>query len=93
MFQRWTHTKKNKWRYYPSHKIINLMVEVYLEEKRAWTLARVMSSMESMDGNIDLVALQTYPDPDNLKDTVDSEYPQLSARSPLLRLPNGKINT
>lgn len=69
------------------------MVEVYLEEKRAWTLARVMSSMESMDGNIDLVALQTYPDPDNLKDTVDSEYPQLSTRSPLLRLPNGKINT
>lgn len=67
------------------------MVEVYLEEKGTWNLAKIMSTMESISGDIDLAALQTYPDPDNLNDTSECDYPQLSIRSPLLRLPNGKI--
>ena len=92
MFKAWTHTRKNKWRYFPNDQILNLMVEMYEEMKGTWVLGRVMARMESMNGEIDMAALQTYPDPDNLLDTENSDFPSVSIRSPLIRLPNGNLN-
>lgn len=91
MFRSCTHTYKNKWRYQNPQKLLNLMVEYYSENLMRWVQARVMSSMTSMNDKVDMVALQTFPDPDDMTDTSSSEFPQLSVRSPLIRLIDGKL--
>lgn len=88
LFKLETHTRKNVWRYWPNEKQLNIMVEVYHEGR--WNLGRIQACMESMNGEVDMAMIQTFPDPDNLEDTSKSEYPQISIRSPSLRLPNGK---
>jgi hypothetical protein len=90
MFKAWTHTRENRWRY-ETDRLLNLLVEYYSEEMNNWVVARVTSTMTNMSDTIDQVVIQTLPEPDNMTDDKNSEYPQISIRSPLLRLPEGPM--
>jgi hypothetical protein len=90
MFKAWTHTRENRWRY-GTDRLLNLLVEYYSEEMNNWVVARVTSTMTNMSDTIDQVVIQTLPEPDNMTDDRNSEYPQISIRSPLLRLPEGPM--
>ena len=90
MFKCWTHTRANEWRYKIDRQL-NMLVQIYDPDVSKWMSGRIMATHTNMDDTIDQVTIELNKEYMEM-DTSLNRYPQLSIRSPLIKLQDGELN-